>query len=1132
MKFQKLCIHNIASIEDAIIDFEKSPLADSDVFLITGKTGAGKSTILDAICLALFATTPRMKNTNMQGDISDGKNMTIKDPRQLMRRNTGEAFVSLSFTGNNGVHYEATWSVARARKKINGSIQSKSWQLKNLDTNHILTKDNDVKAEIMAAIGLDFSQFCRTTMLAQGEFTRFLNSKDDEKSEILEKITGVDVYTKIGAKVYAITAGKEQAWREAEKLVDGVKVFSDEEIDGRRKELADLDAQLIEQKAVSDKFFAKREWLKTDAMLLKSMEEAASAFAKAQEAAESEDFIQKELTVKEWNATIDVRSWMTEVRNAEKNKKNQETALNNLSQDFSILLGGKNYLEINARKTKEQIEKIDDFIDKESSKAEVYDNAQVIKSLLNTISERRNAIKKCRADISKEKKEFVDVLMPAYEKIKQETETAKAVLVKEEDNVKSQEEAINALNPADLRLKKDNAKDILGKIEIAKDRIKSLAATEAKHEEKRKILEQRKIEINNKQKKLSHLEAPFKEAEIRKNIRKEDLDKQSDTVDKFAQKLRHKLKIGDICPVCLQEIESELPEESILAAVVEELQKAYEEAEKVYTNLQESKMKLSAEITAEKATYDMELKSFEEDRSVAEAKEMALKACNSCGIKNFDESTISALQTLETSTIDSYRKFEISLKDIEKKESDLKNCRKKVEADRKKFESLSDKLAETEKAINKCKANISANEAIELSKQKELESDEKKADKLIAGNEWRLDYKTNPTEFATSLLSASQTYNNSLKKKQTLTTELDSLQIIIKNISNIVSSIVSAVPAWKDVTPTSAAKIEDIISEANRLNADVVTALKVITLAVESIDTNKYKIDSFLLQHEEITENRIEVLNSLTADDIDKTNEVLDSIRKGVVEKETLLNNAKSLLKNHREKQPEFSEEDTIESLTAKIVSCDDTIKFIGERKGAVCQELKTDEENKMHLATLIKECEKKKSDYSKWWRLKELIGDSTGAKFRKIAQSYVLASLIHSANSYMKTLTDRYTLKITPGTFVISVEDAYQGYATRAASTISGGESFLVSLSLALALSDIGQTLSVDTLFIDEGFGTLSGEPLNNAINTLRTLHTKAGRHVGIISHVEELQERIPVQIQVNQEGNQSSSKVIVIQN
>ena len=193
-------------------------------------------------------------------------------------------------------------------------------------------------------------------------------------------------------------------------------------------------------------------------------------------------------------------------------------------------------------------------------------------------------------------------------------------------------------------------------------------------------------------------------------------------------------------------------------------------------------------------------------------------------------------------------------------------------------------------------------------------------------------------------------------------------------------------------------------------------------------------------------------------------------------------------------------------------------------------QELKTDRDNKENIGKLIKEAESKYTIYEKWAKLNNFIGDATGNKFRKIAQSYVLSNLIHSANIYMKTLTDRYTLKVKPGTFLISIEDAYQGFASRVANTISGGESFLVSLSLALALSDIAENLSVDTLFIDEGFGTLSGDALQNAINTLRNLHTKAGRHVGIISHVEELKEKIPVQIQVNQENNSSSSKIKIV--
>ena len=214
MKLQKLTIHNIASIEDAVIDFEAQPLVDSEVFLITGKTGSGKSTILDAICLALFANTPRLKGTQMEGNTRDEeRDITIKDPRQLMRRSTGEASVTLTFTGSNGVRYEATWAVTRARKRANGNLQPKTWQLKNLDQDYIFSKDAEIVAEIKTAIGLDFNQFCRTTLLAQGEFTRFLNSSDADKAEILEKSTGVEIYSKLGKKVYELTGDKEKDWK-------------------------------------------------------------------------------------------------------------------------------------------------------------------------------------------------------------------------------------------------------------------------------------------------------------------------------------------------------------------------------------------------------------------------------------------------------------------------------------------------------------------------------------------------------------------------------------------------------------------------------------------------------------------------------------------------------------------------------------------------------------------------------------------------------------------------------------------------------------------------------------------------------------------------------------------------------
>ena len=133
MKLIRLTIHNMASIGDAIIDFSAKPLADSEVFLISGKTGAGKSTILDCICLALFASAPRFRNTRINGAASDNsanEQINVNDPRQILRRNTGEGFTLLEFRGNNDVNYIARWSVQRARKKINGKLQKKTGHLK------------------------------------------------------------------------------------------------------------------------------------------------------------------------------------------------------------------------------------------------------------------------------------------------------------------------------------------------------------------------------------------------------------------------------------------------------------------------------------------------------------------------------------------------------------------------------------------------------------------------------------------------------------------------------------------------------------------------------------------------------------------------------------------------------------------------------------------------------------------------------------------------------------------------------------------------------------------------------------------------------------------------------------------
>ena len=180
------------------------------------------------------------------------------------------------------------------------------------------------------------------------------------------------------------------------------------------------------------------------------------------------------------------------------------------------------------------------------------------------------------------------------------------------------------------------------------------------------------------------------------------------------------------------------------------------------------------------------------------------------------------------------------------------------------------------------------------------------------------------------------------------------------------------------------------------------------------------------------------------------------------------------------------------------------------------------------HSAELIRADEELSAagaDYSRWEQLCRYLGDAEGKKFRRVAQSHLLECLINGANSYLKRLNDRYELEVYPGTFTIMVTDSYQDYARRTANTISGGETFLVSLALALALSDIGEMRGCDTLFIDEGFGSLSGEPLDRAVATLKSLHHQVGRRIGIISHIASLREKIATQIIVERPTGRAAS-------
>lgn len=1131
MKFQKLTIHNIASIKDAEINFEETPLSDSDVFLITGKTGSGKSTILDAICLALYNNTPRLASNLMEGkDGSNDNDMKLKDPRQMMRRNTGEAKVKLTFTGNNGKHYEAEWEVHRADQKPDGNLQSKTWKLTDIDAKLTINKDREIEAEIKAAIGLDFKQFTRTTLLAQGEFTKFLNSKDDEKAAILEKITGATEYSEIGKKVFNITKAKESIMEKAQMAIAGIVTLTVDQIQEKNEEIAQLDNQYQTMGQEIESDTKKKNWIEKDNELAKKVKGLEEDEKKAREATETAEFKQEEKTVKDWDATIEARQWMKDKDAADNDIAEQNKKLEEQQAKFTALLGGFQFAQQQKAQFKKEQETLGKYLQYHQAKANVYANVQAINAQLTIIDSGRDEILNKQKSIKAQEKLRDETLQPKSIAASEKYNTKKEAFDKEEKAVKDAEQAVSDLKLEKKRKNLQEYTTLLNDIAIAEERLRTLNTEQGKREETEKVLTKRLETINNKKQQSVGLDQPIKEAKQKMDSCEEAYNKQKDTTDSLIKTLRVNLQNGDICPVCRQKIiKSIIPQEKELEAIITGLKKEFEKAKSEHKKKVDEQRNLNAEIKADQGSYDTDKSTFDNDKTVAQAQTRALEACEKCGLTTL-ENAQKELDKLEKSTKMKKSGLEAEIKKDSAKEEKARELRNKLEEKRPDIETLRTKAEEALKAVEKCNQEIAKDTGIINQKQKDINQAHNKADQFISDTQWDIDWDTEPKQFAEHLKTIADEYNEKKRQKQTTDIKFTKAKDDCDDTERVINAILKDMAKWKKLQPDETASIDNIVKEANIIQSAVSSAVALIGEANNRSEKCAPKLKKFLNENANISVERLQELDRLDATTIEGKRESIREKHSAAETQKSLLDQTKSEQTEHSRTKPELNENDTIETLTQNIGKLQREQREIDKNLGSKRQELQSNNKQLEKQGNLETEKRNKEAEYRKWERLNNLIGDSEGKTFRKIAQSYILSSLIHEANKYMETLTDRYRLKVTPGTFIISVEDAYQGYASRAASTISGGESFLVSLSLALALSDIGHNLSADTLFIDEGFGTLSGEPLQNAINTLRSLHTSSNRHVGIISHIDELKERIPVQIQVRQEGNQSHSFINVI--
>lgn len=523
MRFGKLKIHNIASIADAEIDFSRSPILDEAVFLICGETGSGKTTILDSICLALYNRTPRLSQASQRDSYidSNGEVITLVNPSQYMKKGTWDASVELSFEAQ-GKEWTASWSVHRANRKADGKIQGVRWEL--YDHQSGITYKG---SESEAITGLGFDEFKRTTMLAQGEFTAFLKSNDNEKSAILEKVTGTEVYKRIGKR---ISERYKESSARYDIISEKVKVMKESVLDeNASRNLKDEVCTLT----------GKLEELRTEQS---SLDAAIEAFRKQQEL---EGVIRK-----------------------------HEGVISSARNEFSRLKGGILYAEGFLLGKQEEMKEITSFIESESPYAEMYSNVSSAVSHLEKIEFCESAIMRLR-NINAALEESLAVYM-------QEKEKAAGKVRSDEDKHKEQESRIASLKDERCKINHEGLKTRRKNLEVIRqlsEQEERLAATLKSTQESLAI----------EQSKQDGLKADMEEATSRYNQTLKLYDKLKESNEQWAKDARASLVPGESCPVCGQVIPSaeylksisDAHFQSLLAPVESEMIKLKEYSEHV-----------------------------------------------------------------------------------------------------------------------------------------------------------------------------------------------------------------------------------------------------------------------------------------------------------------------------------------------------------------------------------------------------------------------------------------------------------------------------------------------------------------------------------------------------------------------
>jgi exonuclease SbcC len=1209
MKILKIELQNINSLKSdspIVIDFENVQFKDVGLYAITGSTGAGKTTILDAITIALYHSVPRFNGT--KGSLID-----------VVSHSAHDAFSRVTFQNNN-VIYEVFWGIRvadKSGKKYKNAKEEVS--LKNLTTGVILaTQKRLLISEVIKVTQLDYNQFLRSVMLAQGDFASFLTAKGPDKGRLLEQITGEQIYKKIGQSILDRKSSEENKLRDIQSQINSNDVLSDE----RKIELTQKNKELVIQIIASEKEIVSIQFIvnwylrskeltneyeqlervakdieieienhKTEFQLLALNEKAEpfkeliqnfnrnekNTIEKSIQLKKIEDelillkpeierltSLSKKQLIEFENADKEFSAWLPkfdlitkldgQLKNESENKQKSIARLDELKLQIEALQGEKNKLSKKLVETEDKIKTDEVFVAENKFLLDVDLQISNWTSGLTTLKANKESLNENLLFVSNKTKEV--------EITNSELAKNKELLNNKIVEIEKVEKEIILINN---QLAKNNLTDLLAEqkrlslTELNWKQFKSLFEESTKEEKElnslvaKKELFSTELEVNKK-----HIEAVIKEIEIQNKFVSDaekilELEK---SISKYEND-RQNLEEGKPCGLC-GSTEHPFTEnlESIGVSKSElELNTRKDKLKKLIdskSELERAEVKLSTSID----NLTKQIESIIEDLKAIQLKAKQLNI--DCELTNIAKINIELnLSSEKNKLLDDKIK---SAQQAQIKKDNLSNTSKEQN---KIIEILKTKDATISEKIKNVVAEID-------SKQKSITI----LTKVCKDLEDSL--KTKLTKFNYSLPSIEntnlfiETIEKDILKYNKIQKDIDILKSDVKVLdSNLISTekqLVTHSKTLKDSIET----LEKVEFELERLKTERIAILPIVITVeskrkslqlvskqlfeeVEKSTKELQKVLDLKIKNEALKDENIKEQNNLideltllnsslntqleesdfnTKQDIENALLTKEDKLKYTANKERIkesklklktLNEVNSKAKEDLNKSKNF-ETSEVES---KIVF--DELKTKKENliaeKGEIKEAFRKDQEIKDRNRETYKKIETQQTICNVWKELFRIIGNSKDA-FNVYVQRLTLKHLLDLANVHLYKLNKRYSLKMEEAykpkeELNFNLIDHYQTDQARLVDTSSGGEKFIISLALALGLSDLAsKNVKIDSLFIDEGFGTLDSNTLETVISTLETLQSQ-GKMIGIISHVENLKERIPTQIQITKRSN-----------